>query len=111
MKRSDRTSITLIALRLAGDTDRQAFMGELVEHVEHPILASIVGAILDEVIGRGFSFSSNVEKKAPGRPRLSRWPMSRSRNGRCLDASEAILQCKSRKLLAGRHKSVSTVDF
>jgi hypothetical protein len=26
-------------------------MGELVEHVEHPILASIVGAILDEVIG------------------------------------------------------------
>jgi hypothetical protein len=22
---------------LAGDTDRQAFMGELVEHVEHPI--------------------------------------------------------------------------
>ena len=23
-------------LELAGDTDRQAFMGELVEHVEHP---------------------------------------------------------------------------
>src|SRR5262245_12308730 len=38
-------------LELAGDTDRQAFVGELVEHVEHPILASIVGAILDEVIG------------------------------------------------------------
>jgi hypothetical protein len=31
--------------------DRQAFMGELVEHVEHPVLASLVGAILDEVIG------------------------------------------------------------
>src|ERR1700747_2204158 len=30
---------------------RQAFMGELVEHVEHPVLATIVGAILDEVIG------------------------------------------------------------
>jgi hypothetical protein len=30
-------------LELAGDTDRQAFMSELVEHVEHPILASIVG--------------------------------------------------------------------
>ena len=29
---------------------RQAFVGELVEHVEYPILASIVGAILDEVI-------------------------------------------------------------
>ncbi len=38
-------------LELAGDTDRQTFVGELVEHVEHPILASIVGAILDEVIG------------------------------------------------------------
>src|SRR5216684_2956992 len=38
-------------LELAGDTDRQTFMGELVEHVEHPILATIVGAILDEVIG------------------------------------------------------------
>ena len=38
-------------LKLAVDTDRQAFMGELVEHVEHPVPASIVGAILDEVIG------------------------------------------------------------
>jgi hypothetical protein len=26
-------------------------MGELVEYVEHPIVASIVGAILDEVVG------------------------------------------------------------
>ena len=26
-------------------------MGELVEHVEHPVLATIVGVILDEVIG------------------------------------------------------------
>jgi hypothetical protein len=26
-------------------------VGELVEHVEHPVLATIVGAILDEVIG------------------------------------------------------------
>ena len=38
-------------LELAGNTDRQAFMGELVEHVEHPILASIVGAVLDKVVG------------------------------------------------------------
>jgi hypothetical protein len=36
-------------LELAGDTDRQAFMGELVEHVEHPVLASLVGAVLDKV--------------------------------------------------------------
>ena len=26
-------------------------MGELVEHVEHPILASVMGAVLDEVVG------------------------------------------------------------
>ena len=38
-------------LKLAGDTDCQAFVGELVEHVEHSILASIVGAVLDEVVG------------------------------------------------------------
>src|SRR6266404_1651655 len=38
-------------LELAGDTDRRAFMGELVEHVEHPILASVMGAVLDEVVG------------------------------------------------------------
>jgi hypothetical protein len=38
-------------LELAGDTDRQAFMGELVEHVEHAVLASVVGAVLDKVVG------------------------------------------------------------
>ena len=27
------------------------FMGELVEHVEHPVLASLVGAVLDKVVG------------------------------------------------------------
>ena len=26
-------------------------MGELVEHVEHPVLASVMGAVLDEVVG------------------------------------------------------------
>src|SRR6516165_1433989 len=51
MKRSNRTSITSIRLELAGDTDRQAFMAELVEHVEHPVPASIVGAVLDKVVG------------------------------------------------------------
>ena len=34
-----------------GDTDRQTFVSELVEHVQHPVLATIVGSILDEVIG------------------------------------------------------------
>ena len=38
-------------LELAGNTDRHAFMAELVEHVEHPILASIMGAVLDKVVG------------------------------------------------------------
>src|SRR5262249_5661583 len=47
--RSDRTSITSIALSLRAT--RIARLGELVEHVEHPIPATIVGAILDEVIG------------------------------------------------------------
>ena len=38
-------------LELAGDLDRQAFVGKLVDHIEHAILASIVGAVLDEVVG------------------------------------------------------------
>src|SRR5215475_12823426 len=38
-------------LELAGDTDRQAFMAELVEHVEHAVLASLVGAVLDKIVG------------------------------------------------------------
>ena len=38
-------------LELAGNPDRQTFMGELVDHIEHSIFPSIVGAVLDEVIG------------------------------------------------------------
>src|SRR5262249_17763987 len=38
-------------LELASDTDRQTLVGELVEHVEHPILASVMGGLLDEVVG------------------------------------------------------------
>jgi hypothetical protein len=38
-------------LKLAGDTDRQAFVGKLVNDIEHPISASIVDAILDNVVG------------------------------------------------------------
>ena len=36
---------------LAGDTGRQAFVGKLVNDIEHPISASIVGAVLDKIIG------------------------------------------------------------
>src|SRR4029077_12214106 len=36
---------------LAGDTGRQAFVGKLVNDIEHPISASIVGAVLDKVVG------------------------------------------------------------
>ena len=38
-------------LELTGCPDRQAFMGELVDHVEHAIFPSIVGAVLDKVVG------------------------------------------------------------
>src|SRR5260370_18596476 len=34
-------------LELAGDTDRQTFVGELVEHVEQPALPTIVRPLLD----------------------------------------------------------------
>src|SRR5262249_1729463 len=38
-------------LELPGDTDRHALMAELVEHVEHAVLASLVGAVLDKIVG------------------------------------------------------------
>ena len=38
-------------LQLPADPDRQAFPGELVDHVEHAEAPSVVGAILDEVVG------------------------------------------------------------
>jgi hypothetical protein len=38
-------------LELASDPDRQAFVGELVDHIEHAIFPSIVGAVIDEVVG------------------------------------------------------------
>jgi hypothetical protein len=53
-------------LELTGDTDRQAFMGELVEHVEHPILASVVGAVFDKVVGPDM-IASSVKNSVLGR--------------------------------------------
>ena len=50
MKRSDSTSITSIALQPPGHADRQALVRELVDHVEHPVLPSVVRAIFDEVV-------------------------------------------------------------
>ena len=38
-------------VELAIDTDRQRFMRELVDHVEHAILPSVMGSVLDEVVG------------------------------------------------------------
>ena len=38
-------------LELAVDADRQALMGELIDDIEHAVLASIMGAVLDEVVG------------------------------------------------------------
>ena len=67
---------------LAGDTDRQAFMGELVEHVEHPILASVMGAVLDEVIGpdmiallRAQPNARSVGQPEPAALGLLRWDL------------------------------------
>jgi hypothetical protein len=39
-------------------------MGELVEQVEHPILASIVGAVLDKVVGPNMSAVLRPEPNA-----------------------------------------------
>jgi hypothetical protein len=38
-------------LELAGDPDRQAFVGKLIDHIEHAIFPSIVGPILDKIVG------------------------------------------------------------
>jgi hypothetical protein len=38
-------------LELAGDPDRQALVRELVDEVEHAVLPSVMGAVLDEVVG------------------------------------------------------------
>jgi hypothetical protein len=38
-------------LELAGNPDRQALVRELVDEVEHAVLPSVMGAILDEVVG------------------------------------------------------------
>src|ERR671917_1008416 len=38
-------------LELAGNPDRQALVGELVDDVEHAVLPSVVSAILDKVVG------------------------------------------------------------
>src|SRR5262249_49789579 len=49
MKRSDRTSITSIALSLRAT--RIAKHSWVNSYVEHPVLASLVGAVLDKVVG------------------------------------------------------------
>lgn len=38
-------------VELAIDADRQRLMRELVDHVEHAILPSLMGSVLDEVVG------------------------------------------------------------
>jgi hypothetical protein len=64
-------------LELAGDTDRQTFVGELVEHVEHPILACIVGAVLDQVVGPDMIALLRPQPNARsiGQPELARLGM------------------------------------
>jgi hypothetical protein len=69
-------------LELAGDTDRQAFMAELVEHVEHPLLASVMGAVLDEAVGpdmiavlRPQADARSVRQPEPAALGLLRWDL------------------------------------
>ena len=50
MNRSESASITSVDL-IRFHSDRQAFSRELIDDVEHSILLSVVGAILDEVVG------------------------------------------------------------
>jgi hypothetical protein len=38
-------------VQLAIDPDHQALAGELVDQIEHAVLPSVVGSVLDEVIG------------------------------------------------------------
>src|SRR5918997_6192434 len=38
-------------LELASDPDRQALVGELVDEVEHAVLPSVMGTVLDKVVG------------------------------------------------------------
>jgi hypothetical protein len=40
-----------LTLRLAGHADRQALAGKLVDDVQHPVLAPVMRAMLDEVVG------------------------------------------------------------
>ena len=69
-------------LKLAGDTDRQAFMGELVNDTEHPISASIVGAVLNKVVGpdvitvlRAQPNTRSVGQPEPAALGLLRWDL------------------------------------
>jgi hypothetical protein len=57
-------------------------MGELVEHVEHSILASVMGAVLDEVVGpnmiallRPQSDARSVGQPEPAALGLLRWDL------------------------------------
>ena len=38
-------------LELAAHPDRQAFMGELINHIEHAISPSVMSPVLDKVVG------------------------------------------------------------
>ena len=60
-------------LELAGHSDGQALVGELVHHVEHPEPAPIVRPVLDEVVGPDVvrTFWSQTDTGAAGQPQPS----------------------------------------
>jgi hypothetical protein len=86
-------------LELAGDTDRQTFVGELVEHVEHPILASVMGALLDEVVGpdmiallRPQPDARSIGQPVPAALGLLRWDLQPLASPDTLDPLVVIIQ-------------------
>src|SRR5205085_11029356 len=82
MKRSDRTSITSIALSLRATRIAKHSWVNSSKHVEHPILASVMGAVLDEVIGpdmiallRAQPHARSVGQPEPAALGLLRWDL------------------------------------
>jgi len=51
MKRVRQDVDHVDGLQLPIDVDHQAFMGELVDDVQHPVLPPVMGPILDKVVG------------------------------------------------------------
>ena len=70
----------VVRLQLTRYADRQALTGELIEDIQHPVLATVMGAMLDEVVGpdmvrplRPQAHARAVVEPEAGSLRLSSW--------------------------------------